>query len=62
MTKVAAILGAVNAALASVLAFGIDVTQPQQAAITAGVNALLVLVAVLRDPTVPFSLTKKKDA
>lgn len=62
MTKIAAILAAVNAALALVLSFGIDVTQPQQAAITVAINALLVLVAVIRDPNVPFSLTKKKDA
>lgn len=54
MTKTAAILGVVNAALALLLAFGVDVTQEQQAAITGGVNAALILAAALFDPNVPF--------
>lgn len=54
MTKTAAILGAVNAVLALLLAFGVDVSSEQQAAITGIVNALLVLGAALLDPQVPF--------
>jgi len=48
----AAIIGAVNAALALLLAFGIDVSEAQQVAIVGGVNAVLVLVAAYRDPGV----------
>jgi hypothetical protein len=54
MTKTAAILGAINAVLALLLAFGFDVTSEQQAAITGIANALLVLGAALFDPKVPF--------
>lgn len=54
MTKTAAILGAVNAALALLLAFGVNISQGQEAAVIAGVNALLVLVSAFLDPSVPF--------
>lgn len=57
MTKTAAILAVVNAALALLLAFGVDVTQEQQAAITGIVNAVLVLGAAFLDPKVPFGST-----
>lgn len=60
MTKTAAILGAVNAALALLLAFGVNVTQEQSAAIIAGVNALLILVAAIKDPAVPFGVQRKQ--
>lgn len=52
-TKNAAILGAVNAALALLLAFGVDISDAQNVAVVGGVNALLVLVAAWRDPSVP---------
>ena len=51
--RTAAILGLVNAALALLLAFGVEVTDAQQAAITGGVNAVLVAVAAWKDPSVP---------
>lgn len=54
MTKSAAIVGAVNAVLATLLAFGVDLTEGQQLAIVGAVNALLVLIAAWRDPKVPF--------
>ena len=58
MTKTAAILTVVNAALALLLAFGVDVSQDQQAAITGIVNAVLLLGAVWFDPKVPFGNTQ----
>jgi hypothetical protein len=57
MTKTAALLGVINAGLALLLAFGVNVTQAQQAGITGAVNAVLVLVAAWRDPAVPFGRT-----
>jgi uncharacterized membrane protein len=54
MTKSAALVGLVNAALALAYAFGWDVSAEQQVAIVAAVNALLVVVAAWRDPAVPF--------
>ena len=54
MSKSAAILGVVNAVLALLLAFGIEVSDAQQLAITGIVNAVLVAGAVLLDPAVPF--------
>ena len=54
MTKSAAIVGAVNAVLALLLAFGFEVSGEQQAAITGIVNALLILGAALLDPKIPF--------
>lgn len=48
----AAILGAVNAALALLLAFGVDVSDNQNVAIVGAVNAVLVLIAAWRDPAV----------
>ena len=54
MTKAAALLGAVNAALALLLAYGVDISEGQQVAITGAVNALIVLVTAWRDPAVPF--------
>lgn len=57
LTKTAAILGATNAVLALLLAFGFDITNEQQAAITGIANALLVLGAALLDPKVPFGAT-----
>ena len=57
MTKTAAILTVVNAALALLLAFGVDVSQDQQAAITGIVNAVLLLGAVWFDQKVPFGST-----
>jgi hypothetical protein len=50
--KSAAVIGAVNAVLALLLAFGIDVSEGQQVAIVGAVNAALVLVAAWRDPSV----------
>jgi hypothetical protein len=50
--KNAAIIGAVNAALALLLAFGVSVSDAQQVAIVGAVNAALVLVAAWRDPSV----------
>lgn len=50
--KNAAILGAVNAALALLLAFGIDISDNQNVAVVGAVNALLVLIAAWRDPSV----------
>ena len=50
--KSAAIIGAVNAALALLLAFGISISDAQQVAVVGGVNALLVLIAAWRDPSV----------
>ncbi len=50
--KHAAIIGAVNSALALLLAFGVSVTDAQQVAIVGAVNALLVLIAAWRDPQV----------
>lgn len=58
MTKTAAILGVVNAGLALLLAFGVDVSQDQQAAITGGVNAVLILLTAVFDPKVPFGVSK----
>lgn len=57
MTKAAAILGAVNAALVLLVAFGVNVSDAQQVAIVAGVNAVLVLFAALLDPRIPFGKT-----
>lgn len=54
MTKSAAIVAAVNAVLALVYAFGWSVSPEQQLAIVAAVNAGLVLIAVWRDPAIPF--------
>ncbi len=54
MTKTAAILGVVNAALAALLAFGVSVSNDQQAAIVGGVNALLVAITAFVDPKIPF--------
>lgn len=54
MTKSAALLGVVNGVLALLLAFGVDVSNEQQAAITGIVNAVLVAVVAWRDPAVPF--------
>lgn len=55
--KNAAILGAVNAALALLLAFGVDLSDAQQVAVVGGVNALLILIAAWRDPSVPVGPT-----
>lgn len=57
--RTAAVLGLVNAALALLLAFGVEVTDAQQAAITGGVNAVLVLWAAWRDPAVPVGNTSE---
>lgn len=57
MTKQAAILGVVNALLALLIAFGTDITQDQQVAITAAVNAVLIAGAAFFDPAVPFGKT-----
>lgn len=51
--RTAAVLGLVNAALALLLAFGVQVSDAQQAAIVGGVNAVLVAWAAYRDPSVP---------
>jgi len=48
----AAILGIVNAGLAALLAFGIDVSDNQQLAVVGAVNAVLILIAAYRDPSV----------
>ncbi len=50
--KNAAILGVVNAALALLLAFGVDISDSQNVAVVGAVNALLVLVSAWRDPKV----------
>lgn len=54
MTKSAAIVGAVNAALSLLLAFGVDLSDEQVVAIVGAVNAVLVAGAALLDPKVPF--------
>ena len=54
MTKTAAIMGAVNAILAAVIAFGVTLSNDQATAITAAVNALLLLVVAFLDPKVPY--------
>lgn len=53
VTKTAAVLGIVNAALAALLAFGVSITPEQQTAIVAVVNAVLIAVTVFLDPKVP---------
>jgi hypothetical protein len=58
MTKSAAIVAFVNAALALAYAFGWNVSAEQQVAIVAAVNAVLVLIAAWRDPAVPFGTTQ----
>lgn len=50
--KNAAILGAVNSALALLLAFGVDISDNQNIAVVGAVNAVLVLIAAWRDPGV----------
>lgn len=50
--KNAAIIGAVNAALALLLAFGVELSDLQTAAVVGAVNAVLVLIAAWRDPKV----------
>lgn len=50
--KNAAIIGAVNAALALLLAFGVSISDGQQVAVVGAVNAALVLIAAWRDPRV----------
>ena len=57
MTKTAAILGALNAVLVLLLAFGVSVSDAQIAAIMTFANAVLVLGAALLDPNVPFGKT-----
>lgn len=59
MTKAAAIIGLTNALLALVIAFGIEVTQAQQAGITGVVNAVLVLTFALIDPKIPWGRTEQ---
>ena len=54
MTKSASIIGFVNSVMFLGLAFGIDISDVQQAAVTGIVNAGLILGAVLLDPKVPF--------
>lgn len=54
MTKTVAIVGAVNSALALLIAFGVDISSEQAAAIVAVVNALAVAVAAYFDPKVPW--------
>jgi hypothetical protein len=59
MTLPAAIIGVVNALLVLVAAFGVTISQAQQAAVTVFANALLVAGAVIYDywrrrkPTTP---------
>lgn len=59
MTKTAAVVAFVNSVLLVVTAFGLELSQEQQAAIIGVVNALIVLVAALIDPRVP--LGKRSD-
>lgn len=54
MTKNAAIITAINALGALGLAFGLDVSGEQIAAIGTAVNAVLLLVTALLDPKIPF--------
>lgn len=54
MTKTAAILGLTNALLALLLAFGVEVTEHQQFAITGLVNAVLVAGVAFIDPKVAW--------
>lgn len=54
MTKSAAIVGFVNSVMYLLLEYGVAISPGQQAAITGCVNALMLLVAVLFDPKVPF--------
>lgn len=54
MTKSAAILALVNSAMFLLLAFGVEISDSQQLAITGIVNAAMVVVAAFFDPKVPF--------
>lgn len=54
MTKSASIVAVVNAALAALIAFGVDLSAEQQVALVGVVNAVLILIAAWRDPDVPF--------
>lgn len=51
-------MGVVNAALALLLAFGVDLTDGQVFAIVAAANALLVFAAAFLDPKIPFGKTQ----
>jgi len=48
-TITAAVMGLVNAALQLLIAFGVTISDSQNVAITAFVNALLVIVALVLD-------------
>ena len=48
-TITAAVMGLVNAALQLLIAFGVSISDTQNVAITAFVNALLVIVALVLD-------------
>ena len=54
MTKSAAIVGVVNAVLAGLLAFGVELTEAQTVAIVGIVNTFLIAFAAFKDPKVPF--------
>lgn len=54
VTKTAAIMGAVNAILAAVIAFGVTLSEAQTTAIVTLANAALLLGAAFLDPKVPF--------
>lgn len=59
ITKTAALVGVVNSAIALLVAFGIDVTAEQSAAIIAVANALMLAAAAYLDPEVPwFGITE----
>lgn len=54
MTKTAVIVGAANSALALLIAFGVDISAEQAAAIVAALNAVIVAAAAVLDPQVPW--------
>lgn len=54
MTKTAAILALLNSVMFALLAWGVEISDGQQAAVTGFANALLVFVAAMLDPKVPF--------
>jgi hypothetical protein len=58
VTLTAAIIGVVNTVLAAVVTFGVNLSDSQSTAITAAVNAVLVLVAVMLNPASRFSIRK----
>lgn len=58
-TKTTAVVGAINAVLAALVLLGLlDLTADQLAGIGIAVNAVLLAVAAVLDPNVPFGRTE----